>query len=190
MWWLDERHRRGFARAAALAALLAAAASAGGCWQPLYATRPTAAAESVHDQLASVDVVPIRAPQGSPAERIAVGLHNALQFDLNGGAGGTAPTHRLEVNVGTSQITVVIDHATGRPEAQIANVVANYKLVEIATGKTVVRDSYYAHVDYDIPGTEQRFAKQRAHRDAEDRAIQMAAEAIRNRLASYFVAGT
>jgi hypothetical protein len=28
-----------------------------------------------------------------------------------------------------------------------------------------------AHVDYDIPGSQQRFAGQRARRDAEDRAI-------------------
>ena len=37
---------------------------------------------------------------------------------------------------------------------------------------------------------EQRFAKQRAQRDAEDHAIQLVADIIRNRLASYFVAGT
>ena len=47
-----------------------------------------------------------------------------------------------------------------------------------------------AHVDYDVPGAEQRFAKQRAQRDAEDRAVHVVAETIRNRLASYFVAGT
>ena len=37
---------------------------------------------------------------------------------------------------------------------------------------------------------EQRFAKSRGQRDAEDRATQVVAESIRNRLASYFVAGT
>ena len=46
------------------------------------------------------------------------------------------------------------------------------------------------HVDYDIRGSQQRFAAQRARRDAEDRAVTVAAEAIGNRLASYFVAGT
>ena len=63
-------------------------------------------------------------------------------------------------------------------------------MVELATGKTAVSDSTFAHVDYDIPGSQQRFAKQRAQRDAEDHAVQVVAEAIRNRLASYFVAGT
>ena len=67
---------------------------------------------------------------------------------------------------------------------------ATYRMVEITTGKIVLQDSTFAHVNYDIPGTQQRFAKQRALLDAEDRAAKVAAEAIRNRLASYFVAGT
>ena len=67
---------------------------------------------------------------------------------------------------------------------------ATYQLVEIATARIVLKDSTFAHVGYDIPGSQQRFAKQRALLDSEDRAAKMAAEAIRNRLASYFVAGT
>ncbi len=117
-------------------------------------------------------------------------MFNALQFDLHGGATVSAPTYRLSVNVGTSQFTAVLDPNTGRPNTQIDAVIATYTLVEIATGKVVVQDNCFAHVDYDIPGSQQRFAKQRAQRDAEDRAILVAAETIRNRLASYFVAGT
>jgi LPS-assembly lipoprotein len=117
-------------------------------------------------------------------------MHNALEFDLHGGSGPVAPTHRLVVNVGTTQWTVVINPTTGRPDAQIDSVAAYYTLAEIATGKTVVTDSTVAHVDYDIPGSEQRFAKSRAQRNAEDFATQVVAERIRNRLASYFVAGT
>ena len=60
----------------------------------------------------------------------------------------------------------------------------------MTAARIVLRDSTFAHVGYDIPGSQQRFAKQRALIDAEDRAAKMAAEAIRNRLASYFVAGT
>ena len=85
---------------------------------------------------------------------------------------------------------MIVDAASGRPTAQIAGVVVTYQLVEIATGKIVLQDTTSANVDYDAPGPEQRFAVQRAQRDAEDRAVQTAAESIRNRLASYFVAGT
>jgi LPS-assembly lipoprotein len=176
-----------------LAAVVAAASLTAGCWQPLYGTHQSVdgVPDSVHNRLAAVDVPAIKAPLGSPVERIAVGMCNALEFDLHGGAGPSAPTHRLVVNVGTTQWTVVIDPTTGRPNAQIDSVVAYYNLIEIATGKVVVTDTTVAHVDYDVPGSgEQRFAKQRGQRNAEDQATKVVAEAIRNRLASYFVAGT
>jgi LPS-assembly lipoprotein len=189
MWSLDfiKRWRR---PAAAVALACALGGLTAGCWQPLYGKPPDVNTDSVHDKFLSTEIPPIIATHGTPAERIAVGMFNALQFDLHGGAQVSAPTYRLVVNVGTSVFTAVIDPVTGRPDTQIDSVVANYQLVEIATGKTVVSDNCFAHVDYDIPGSEQRFAKQRAQRDAEDRAIQVAAETIRNRLASYFVAGT
>lgn len=180
-------HRRQFAR---LAVALGAASLTAGCWQPLYGSHASVGGDSVKDKLAAIDIPQIVAAQGSPVQRLAVAMHNALQYGLNGGAGATAPTHKLVVNLGTTQWTVTIDPASGRPSAQIDSVSANYQLVELATGKTVVNDNTWAHVDYDIPGVEQRFAKQRAQRDAEDKAVQVVAGAIRNRLASYFVAGT
>jgi LPS-assembly lipoprotein len=191
MWWREQRGQRGrSARLVRLAVALAAASLTAGCFEPLYGARPSVGSETVRDKLAAVEIPPIKVLQGTPVARVAIGLRNALQFDLNGSAGANAPTHRLEVDVGSSSITVVIDPVSGRPDAQIAGVAARYKLIEIATGKIVVKDSTFAHVDYDVPGVEERFAKQRAQRDAEDHAIEMAAEAIRNRLASYFVAGT
>jgi len=183
MWW--RKHA-----AARLAIVFAVASLTGGCFEPLYGTRPSLSSESVRDKLAAVEIPTINAPKGTPAGRIAVGMHNALQYNLNGGEGAHAPTHQLIVNVSTTQLTVIVDITTGRPNAQVDAVVANYRLVEIATGKTVFSDSTFAHVDYDIPGSQQRFAAQRGQRDAEDRATQVVAEAIRNRLASYFVAGT
>ena len=100
-----------------------------------------------------------------------------------------APTYQLKVVVSASQFTAYLDPTTGRPNTQISSVNASFQLIELATGKTAVSDSTFAHVDYDIPGSQQRFAGQRAHRDAEGHAVQVVAEAI-DRLASYFVAGT
>ena len=187
MWWRDHRAP---ARVARLAVALAAASLVAGCFEPLYGSRPSVGADSVHDKLAEVQIAPIPARQGTPDARLAVGMHNALQFDLNGGAGATAPTHRLDVTLATTGFTVIVDVTSGRPTAQVNGIAAHYQLVEIATGKVVLKDTTYTNVDSDAPGSEQRFAVQRAKRDAEDRAVQMAAEAIRNRLASFFVAGT
>jgi LPS-assembly lipoprotein len=188
MWW---RERRDIIRAAArLGLMLAVAGLVAGCFEPLYGRNPSLGDESIRDKLAEVLIAPIPARQGTPQARIAVGMHNALQYDLNGAAGVVAPTHRLEVVVTPIEVSVTIDPVSGRPTEEIGGVTATYQLVEIATGKIVLKDSTFAHVGYDIPGPQQRFTKQRAQIDAQDRAVKVAAEAIRNRLASYFVAGT
>jgi LPS-assembly lipoprotein len=179
---------RALALPARLAVVLTAAGLTAGCWQPLYGARP--GGEGVQDKFAAVDIPPIAAPKGTPTERVAIGVRNALQFDLHNGQNTFAPIYVLNVAVVSTQYTAYVDPVTGRPDTQIEVVTASYQLVELATGKTVVSDSTNVHVDYDIPGSQQRFAGQRARRDAEDRAMQVAADMIRNRLASYFVAGT
>ena len=190
MWWRNLRQWRVLACSARLAVVFAAAGLTAGCWQPLYGARP-AGGEGVQDKFAAVDVRPIDAPKGSPNERVAIGMRNALQFDLhNGGSPAIPPAYALKVSVASTQYTAYVDPTTGRPDSQIQYLIASYQLVELATDKVVISDSSYVGVDYDIPGSQQRFAGQRARRDAEDRAVQVAADAIRNRLASYFVAGT
>ncbi len=173
---------------ARLAIVLVAAGLTAGCWQPLYRSTPNA--DGVQDKFAAIDIPIIPVPKGTPAERVAVALRNALQYDLHNGENAFAPTYQLKIIVSTSTFTAYLDPTTGRPNTQIDSVNARFQLIELATGKTAITDSTYAHVDYDIPGSQQRFAKQRAQRDAEDHAVQIVAEAIRNRLASYFVAGT
>jgi LPS-assembly lipoprotein len=94
------------------------------------------------------------------------------------------------MTVAATSMTVIVDPVSGRPTADLDGVAVTYQLTEIATGKVVLRDTAYSHVGVDSPGPEQRFATQRAARDAQDQAVIAVAEAIRNRLASYFVAGT
>jgi LPS-assembly lipoprotein len=188
MWWREQAMT--WTGTGRLVIALAAASLTGGCFEPLYGSRPAVDSESVHDKLAMVDVPMPQAPRGKPAQRIASEMHNELLFDLNGGGGVNAPVYRLNVSVSTFTLTTIVDLTSGRPDAQVDSVIANFSLVEIATGKTVVHDSTFAHVDYDVPGSAQRFAADRAQRDAEDRASKVVSENIRNRLASYFVAGT
>jgi LPS-assembly lipoprotein len=175
---------------ARIAPALCAALLLAGCFEPLYGTRPSIDGEAMRDKLSSVEIARIPAPQGVPESRLAVALQNALTFEFNGGHGPSAPTHRLEIGLSTTQMSVIVDVTSGRANAQVDSVVTSFSLTEIATGKRVVSDTTFARVSYDIPGSAQRFAKQRAQRDAEDRAIGIIADNIRNRLASYFVAGT
>jgi LPS-assembly lipoprotein len=188
MWWREPRLSR--RQAARLFIGLAAAGLLGGCFQPLYGRAPNPNAESIRDKFAQIDVPIIQAPKAQDVSRLAVSMRNTLNYDFNGGAGPTAPIYTLKVTLATGAMTVIVDVTSGRPDTQVDLVIATYQLVETATNKVVVADSITSHVDYDIPGSEQRYAALRAMYEAEERATQVAAEAIKNRLASYFVAGT
>jgi LPS-assembly lipoprotein len=192
MSWPESNRRR--RRLLALTVLLAAASLSAGCWQPLYGTRPALTGEGVQDKFAATEIPPIVAPKGQPVERLAVGMFNALQFDLHNGSGATTstlgPLYRLTVTLSTSDLYAVIDPTSGRPNTSVVTLLANYQLIEVATGKAVVIDIAQTRVDYAIPGSQQRFAGQRGRRNAEDQAVEVVAGMIRNRLASYFVAGT
>lgn len=161
------------------------------CFQPVYGNQPLGAGNSVRDKLAAVDVVQIPAPNGHPESRLAVELRNDLMSEFNNGAAPAAPLYRLQVSgINSSIQTVIVDVASGRPDTQLSAVNVSFRLTEIATGKVVLNSSTFGRASFDIPGSAQRFAQQRAWLNAEDRAVSMIADNIRNRLASYFVAGT
>lgn len=172
------------------AAVLALGATTAGCFQPLYGSHSISAGESLGGKLATVEIAQIPAGKGTPEARLAVALRNELMFDFNGGAPPSAPVYRLQVTLSSGIATVIVDVASGRPETQVESVNATLTLTEIATQKVVLNTTTFARASFDIPGSAQRFAQQRAWRNAEDRAISLVADNIRNRLASCFVAGT
>jgi len=160
------------------------------CFQPLYGERTVTGGSALRDSLAAVDVAQIEAPKGTPMSRIAVETRNELVFDMTGGSGSAPPTHRLVVRLIRTGQTIIIDPITLRTEFENFGLDAYFTMTEIASGKTVVNGSTATRVTYNAPGQEQRFARARALRDAENRAAKMLADQIRSRLASYFVAGT
>lgn len=182
MSWVDRRLAVRLLAIAALGALL------GGCFQPMYAENTVAGAPGLRDKLAGVELPTVKTV---PADaRLGVGVKNALAFSMYGSATGGSPTHRLEVQLVTSRTSIIVDVTTSRPDIEDYGIDARYVLREIATNKPVVTGTTFARVSYDIPGQEQRFARARGLRDAEDRATQEIADKISQRLASYFVAGT
>jgi len=173
-----------------LAAALALAALAGGCFQALYGERSPTGGPVLRDQLSAVDVLQIEAAKGSDESRLAVEIRNALLFDLTGGSDAASPTHRLKISMSSTRSSVIVDIHTSRPDIENYGINATFVMTEIATSKIVVTGQTFARVSYDIPGQQQRFARIRGLRDAESRAAKVIAENIRARLASYFVAGT
>src|SRR6201991_4767851 len=172
--------------------LLAVAALAGltaGGSQPMYAERSDGT-PALRDKLMGVDLPPVDKPNGTRDARLGVEIRNALAFKLYGNATGMPPTHKLVLRFGTSRSSLMLDPTTALPSSENYGIDAQYNLIDLATNKSVLTGSTFSRVSYDIPGNLQPFARQRAFRDAEDRAAQEIAENIQTRLASFFVAGT
>jgi LPS-assembly lipoprotein len=173
-----------------LAVVVALGALTASCFQPLYGDQKISGDDSVRDKMSAVEIPEIKAQNGTPDARLAVSVRNALLYDLNGGANPAAPTHRLTITMGSTKSTVIVDVTSGRPETEVENINATLTLTEIATNKVVMTATTFSRASFDIPGSAQRFAAARAARNSEDRAVDVIAHNIRNRLASYFVAGT
>jgi LPS-assembly lipoprotein len=187
MWWPDIGARQ-WTR---LAAILTVAGLTAGCFQPLYGDRTGTGGEApVMAMMRGVDVIPLNTPRGSRLDRLGVELRNNLIFGLTGGSGATSPTHRLAITISGGSQQIIVDIASGRADVQNYTLTASYVLTDLATGKAVVSSASSSAVSYNLPGQQQRFAGERALRDAENRAAQVIADSIRARLASYFTAGT
>ncbi|MCA1429652.1 MULTISPECIES: LPS assembly lipoprotein LptE [unclassified Bradyrhizobium] len=175
--------------AARLLAVAALAALTAGCFQPMYAERSDGT-PGLREKLMGVELPPINKPNASREARVGVEIRNALAFKLYGTATGMPPTHRLDIRFTTSRSSLIISSATGLPTSENLGIDAQYNLVEVVTGKSVMTGSTFSRVSYDMPGSYQRFSRTRAVRDAEDRAANEIAENITTRLASFFTAGT
>ena len=191
MWW--SRHFIAIGCCSRPVIALALAALVAGCFEPLYGERSfTSGAgtegSSIRAKMSGVDVVPIDVPNGRPEARLGVEIRNALLYDTSGGT-AINPTHQLKIRLRTTRLSVIVDIHTTRPDVENYGIDATYTLTDIATGKVVVSGQTFARVSYDIPGQQQRFARARGLRDAEDRAAKVIADQIKSRLASYFVAG-
>ena len=171
-----------FLAVAALAALTA------GCFQPMYAEHADGT-PGLREKLMGVDLPPVNKPNSSRDARLGVAIRNALAFKLYGNAAGTTPTHRLEIRFNTGRYDLLTDPNTGLPTSENYVLDAQYNLIDVATGKSVMTGTTFSHLSYDIPGSYQRFSRERALRDAEDRACLEIAENIKTRLASFFFAG-
>jgi len=175
--------------AARLLAVATLAAFTAGCFQPMYAERADGT-PGLREKLMGVDLPPIDKANASREARVGVEVRNALAFKLYGSATGVPPTHRLVLRFQTSRSSLIVDAATGLPSTENYGIDAQYNLINIATDKSVMTGTTFARVSYDMPGSYQRFARNRALRDAEDRAANEIAENIQTRLASYFIAGS
>ncbi len=180
-------------RGARILAVLALAGLTAGCFQPLYGDRATVgggADGQILDKMRAIDVLPITVSQPGRLPRVGGEVRNELMYQLTGGSGAGTTSYILKISIASTNLQIIADVNTARVDQQNYGIDASYTLTEVGTGKPVVSGNTFSRVSYDTPGQQQRFAGQRGLRDAENRAAKVIAENIRNRLASYFTAGT
>ncbi|MDO9412835.1 MAG: LPS assembly lipoprotein LptE [Pseudolabrys sp.] len=163
-----------------------------GCFQPLYGDRTVgkSGGSAIIEKMSSIDVTPIKSPQGGRLARLGVEVRDQLLFELTGGGPQSSSAYRLDIQMSSTQLQVIVDINSARPEIQNYGIDATYALFDLASNKVVVRGTTFSRVSYNIPGQQQRFSGDRGLRDAENRAAKVIAENIQQRLASHFAAGT
>src|SRR5215470_15142041 len=120
-----------------LLAVIALAASTGGCFQPMYAEHADGT-PALREKLLGVEVPPVDKPNGSREARVGVEIRNALAFKLYGNATGMPPTHRLVLRFTTTRSSLMVDPNTALPTGENYGIDAQYNLIEIATSKAVL----------------------------------------------------
>ncbi|HXL67518.1 MAG TPA: LPS assembly lipoprotein LptE [Xanthobacteraceae bacterium] len=175
MSWLDRVPFR-------LTAVALLAAAVGGCFQPLYGDRSLTGGSSVRDAMRDVEVAAVDG-------RVAQEVRNDLIFELTGGEGNpVGAPYRITMTVSTGTFYPVIDLTVGRPSAETVSLDVTYRVEDVANKKIVLTEKALARVTVDR--SQQRFARVRAIRDAENRAAKVAAEQIRSRIAAFFLTRT
>src|SRR3954467_3270412 len=176
--------------AARLLVVAALGALTAGCFQPMYAAH-TDGPPALREKLMAVDLPPVEKPNGSRDAPLGVEIRNALAFKLYGAATGLPAPPKLVIRFTTTRSSLMLNPLTALPASENYGIDAQYNLIEIVSNKSVMTGTTFSRVSYDMPGQQmQRFARQRAFRDAEDRAAHEIADNIQTRLASYFTVGS
>ena len=165
-------------RVGRLACVAGLALSLSACFRPLYG--PTASGETVQALLASVQVDDVAMAQGQ--ERLGHYLRSELVFELDGSGQPSSKRYRLKLSGSEIVQTPIVSSTTGRAEA--GTLVANikYSLEDMAGTKVYSEGVATSTATYDR--SVQRFASQRAARDAEIRLASVLADQIKTSLAA------
>ncbi|WP_293811867.1 LPS assembly lipoprotein LptE [uncultured Bosea sp.] len=164
-------------RRSLLAAVLAVAALAGGCFQPLYSDYTTSTmGGSVKTALRGIEIPEIKGLIGHY-------FRNELVYELDGSGDPDAPrTSKLQASVAESVEVVTVDYANGRADSAVLVATITWTLTQNGTGKVLASGTNSVRVPYER--SSQRFATVRAARDAQVRAAKNLAAIVKGQIAA------
>lgn len=173
-------------RFAALCAGLMVAVLLAGCQvRPLYGTSTGefgSVPSTVATELAAIDLESISGQSANKdASRV---LYNELIFRFERGAAAPPKKYRLKVLADLSSAAVGVEQFADVPSAYTMTMNSTFVLSDIATDETLMTGRSFRSASYDF--SSQRFANQRALRDAYSRVAKSVADDIAARVAGYF----
>ncbi|WP_038360886.1 hypothetical protein [Bosea sp. 117] len=159
------------------------ALSTAGCFQPMYAQSTPGGGSQLRTELADIEVLFV-------GGRVGNEVRNDLIFALTGGAGNPSGVpYQLVMQVTESKQAAIVDSVSGLSEVGLVTVSAWWQLYEVAAPgkerKQLAGGSAFGKASLDAGY--QRFARDRAIRDAQNRSATVVADQIRTQLSSYFV---
>lgn len=164
-----------------LAAIVCMGLAVSGCQvRPLYSETPTASGQTLSAELAAIELEPAR-------NRVEQEVRNHLVFAFHGG-NPAIPAYRLEMLLSNGTANLDIESGTGLAKTTRVTLNATYKLIRLSDKQIVTTGSSFFTASY--AKSIQRFANDRAQRDAENRAAKLVADDIQLRLSAFFAAGT
>ena len=150
-----------------------------GGFQPVYGTN-SSTGERTSEKIRSVEFAPIPG-------RVGQRIRNELVFDRTSAGDLTQATSRLDVTVSESVLTTLVN-SRGDSSGQVYQLEARYKLIDIASKKTIFEGRSLGRAAFDR--FETGYSNIRAREDAENRVARSVADDIRIRLAAHFATST
>ena len=173
-------------RLLAVSAALAAVVTIGGCQvRPLYGTSTGefgSASSPVAADMAAIDLDEIDA-RFADADSARV-LYNELTFRFERGAASPPKKYRLKVLADVGSASVGVEKFADVPSAYTTTMNTTFVLSDIDSGETLMTGRSFKSASYDF--SSQRFANQRALRNAHERVAKSVADDIAARIAGYF----
>ncbi|PVB62121.1 hypothetical protein DCO57_09010 [Labrenzia sp. 011] len=111
-------------------------------------------------------------------------LYNELTYRFERGAGSPAKRYRLKILMDVGNSEVGVEQFADVPSAYTTTMNTTFVLSDINSDETLMTGRAFKSASYDF--SDQRFANQRAYRNAQERVAKAVADDIAARIAGYF----
>lgn len=142
--------------------------------RPLYAPAPEQDT-GVASELAMISIVPVEG-------RVGQQIRNELDFLLNAGR-RQSPRYELDLSTRTRLQDMLVRTVGGEPTNRTLMLQVSYTLKSLEDNTNLLRGTVITRATFEV--SRQRFANDRAERNAADRAAREAAEELRMQIAAF-----